>query len=172
MHYHINHCFCTKAEHTNDFYDANCMVDIDRLDHDKDDWDNLIDIKRVVSIEELEIQTSVVKSMKEKYPDIQMNAEEMATRDCPVIKAEVRQWLNDNIKPQKDGEVGWCVGNDQYNLLQSYRMAIFFQRRNDAKKFIKTFSKYKKATSYFDYMKDPIVNLVLDIETGKYNDRH
>jgi len=171
MHHHINHCFCTQAEHSNDFYDAGNMVEINKRENDSDDWDSLIDIKRVVSLEDLEIQKSVLGKMKEKYPDIDYPVEEMATKDCPFLKDEVLQWLSDNIKPQGK-EQGWAMGTEQYRIVQGHQLTLWFQRRNDAKKFIKTFSKYKKSTSYFNYLKDPIDNKILNIETGKYYNRH
>lgn len=163
MHHHINHCWCSESEHNNDFYDAPNMVDIDKLECDQDDWDKLITTKKVVSRED----ASIAESMSKKYPEYKAYP-----RDCPVLKEEVVDWLNENIKPQRNGEPGWAMGNDQYRVIQCYRLTLWFQRRNDAKKFMKTWSKYKKATSYFNYFDDPITNLVLDTETGKYKDRH
>jgi len=166
MHHHINHCWCSNAEHNNESYDAPNMVDIDRLEHDDEDWIKMIDIKQVVSQE----KRNTFEGMKEQFPD--MDIERMAITDCPVLKNEVVDWLNENIKPQKDGEPGWAIGNDEYRLIQNYRLTLWFQRRNDAKKFIRTWSKYKKSTSYFNYFDDPITNLVLNLETGKHEDRH
>ena len=174
MHHHINHCWCSESEHNGDYYDAPNMVEINKHESDADDWDSLVYIKRIVSKEDLEIQESVAESMKEKYPEMNYSDEmvrEMASKDCPFLKEEVQQWLSDNIK-QKGGEPGWAIGSEQYRLNQGYQITLWFQRRNDAKKFIKTFSKWKKSTSYFNYLKDPIINKVLDTETGKYHDRH
>lgn len=92
--------------------------------------------------------------------------------DCPTLKPEVIEWLNENIKPDKDGSPGWAIGNDDYRASCSYRLTLWFIRHPDAKKFIKQWSSFGKATSYFDYFKDPIINLVLDTETMKYRNRH
>lgn len=170
MHHHINHSWCSASNYDDKHYDATNIVDIDRTDYDQDDWDKLIDVKMIVSLEELEIQKQVKARMEEggyEYPDLM----EMSKRNCPFLKQEIIDWLDANIKP-KDGEPGWAMGNDQYRIHQSYVLSLFFQRRNDAKKFIRTFSKYKKATSYFNYIDNPEKNLVLDIETGKYRNRH
>lgn len=177
MHHHINHCWCSQSEHNDQSYDAPNMVEINRLEKDADDWSNLIDIKRVVGKEELELQQSIAESMTKRmgidaggfYTEEKIR--ELATRDCPILKEEIQQWLHDNIK-DKDGDQGWAMGNDDYRVVQSYQLTLWFQRRNDAKKFIKTFSKYNKATSYFNYLKDPIDNKLLNLETGKYYNRH
>ena len=164
MHHHINHCWCSSAEHNGETYDAPNMVSINKLEElDKAEWDNLIDTNGVVSEESVRI----AEMMQEKYPDYKPHAS-----DCPTLKPEILAWLDENIKPQKNGEPGWAMGDDQYRVIQTYELTLWFQRRNDAKKFIKTWSKFKKATSYFDYFKDPIVNLLLDTETGKYYNRH
>ena len=164
MHHHINHCWCSRAQHNDECYDAPNMVSIDNLEKvDKDDWDNLIVTTKVIADEDVR----VAEAMQEKYPDYKPYP-----KDCPMLKQEVIEWLNKNIKPQKDGEPGWAMGNDQYRVIQTYELTLWFQRRNDAKKFIRTWSKHKKATSYFNYFDDPITNLLLDTETGKYYNRH
>lgn len=162
MHHHINHCWCSSAQHNNETYDAPNMVSIDKLKDDKNDWDNLIATVKVISEEDVRI----ANLMQEKYPDYKP-----AKRDCPILKEEIISWLNENIKPQKDGEPGWAMGDDQYRVIQTYELTLWFQRRNDSKKFIRTWSKFKKATSYFNYFDDPITNLVLDTETNKYKNR-
>jgi len=156
-------------------YDASNMVDINQLEGDADDWERLVDVKRIVSEEELDTERSVAEHMKKKYPDIDYSEEqilEMSKRNCPFLKPGIVEWLDKNIKPQKNGEPGWSMGNEQYRILQSYKLTLWFQRRNDAKKFIRTWSSFGKATSYFNYFDDPITNLVLDLKTGKYHDRH
>ena len=168
MHHHINHCWCNAAEHNNEMYDAPNMVDIDKCEADAADWDNMIETKKVVSEEDL----AMYNRIRESHPDAykHMSLEALAERDCPLLKEDVTKWLDDNVKPLKDGEPGWAIGNDQYRLTQNHRVTVWFQRRNDAKKFIKTWSKFKKATGICNYFDD--INLVLDLDTGKYFDRH
>lgn len=170
MHHHINHCWCSSTEHDGKTYDAPNMVEINRLESDEDDWDKLIDIKQMTCKEKLEMFERMIKINPDRYAH--MDVEQMTLEDCPCLKSEVVEWLNENIKVQKNGETSWAIGNDEYRIIQNHQITLWFQRRNDAKKFIKVWSIYKKATSYFNYLADPIVNLVLDIKTNKYRNRH
>jgi hypothetical protein len=171
MHHHINHCWCSESNHDDDSFYARNMVDINKLEQDEDDWDTLIETTRVLSQEQLMINRRLI----EKYPDVynekQLN-ESSAYVDCPSLKPEVVEWLNENIKPSKDGSPGWAMGNEQYRIKQGYSLVLWFTRHPDARKFIKRWSSFGKATSYFDYFKSPVINLVLDTETMKYRNRH
>jgi len=168
MHHHINHCWCSHSNHDDDSYYAGHMVDIDLDNHDEEDWDKMIDTKDIVSQEKREM----FERMNASSPELNINVESVSIVPCPVLKSEVVDWLNANIKLQKDGKPGWAMGNDEYRATERRRLTLWFQRKIDAKKFIRTWSKYKKATSYFNYLDNPITNLVLDIETGKYKPRH
>jgi len=171
MHHHINHCWCSASNHDDGTFDSRNMVDINKLEYDADDWDSLIEMTRVPSQERMD----TIKRLSEQYPEMYDTEEKIAAHslvECPMLKPEVIEWLNENIKPAKDGSPGWAIGNDEYRTVQSYNLTIWFIRHPDAQKFIKEWSSFGKATSYFDYFKNPIVNLVLDTTTMKYRNRH
>ena len=129
----------------------------------------MIEITKVLSQERLESN----KRMAETYPDMFTNEQlkNLAYVDCPTLKPEVVEWLNENINPQKNGAPGWAMGNDEYRSACRYRLTLWFIRHSDARKFIKHWSSFGKATSYFNYFKDPIINLELDTETMKYRNK-
>ena len=65
------------------------------------------------------------------------------------LKPEVIEWLNENVAPSTDAAradqpQGWACGNDVYCSHATHDIAIWFLRRADAMKFIKTFSQHKK----------------------------
>jgi hypothetical protein len=172
MHHHVNHCFCTDAAHNNDFYDAENIVGMTKYeDSDKEDWENLVVYEKVVNEADKKMHEDFRRDHPEAFnPDIPpFDSAEFFTRDTPTFKPEVFKWLKENIKDQ-DGEPGWAIGSDQYRVHNVLSLDLFFKRRNDAKKFIRTFSRYKKRTSYYNHFDD--TNLVLDLETGKYKNRH
>ncbi len=170
MHLHINHCFCTRSNHNDEDFYARYMVDINKLEYDDVDWDRLIVMGKALNQERLEWN----QHMAEKCPEVYTESviEEWAMVDCPALKPEIIEWLEENIKPQKDGEPGWAMGNDDYRSTVDYTLTLWFTRKNDARKFIREWSSFGKATSYFDYFACPVINLVLDTDTNKYRDRH
>ncbi len=171
MHHHINHCWCSASHRDGGMFDSRNMVDINRLEADEADWDNLIEMSRVVSQERQEMMKGVFDKFPEVY-DTEEKILEACRVDCPNLKPEIVEWLEQNIKPARDGSPGWAMGNDDYRANSSYSLTLWFIRHGDAKRFIKQWSSFGKATSYFDYFKDPIINLVLDTETMKYRNRH
>jgi hypothetical protein len=82
------------------------------------------------------------------------------------LRPEVMKWLEENVEDMKgndykDGDrKGWCVGNHDYRSHDSRSLTIFFRRRRDAMKFIKTWSSHKKPTTYLNYFKSDYRELV------------
>lgn len=72
------------------------------------------------------------------------------------LKPDIVKWLEDNVTDRKDPycNKGWSVGTDKYNSINVTSFDIFFHRKADAMKFIKTFSLYKKPTMIFDSFND------------------
>ena len=90
------------------------------------------------------------------------------TKQLAILKPEVIEWLNENVKDRKDSDCvkGWAYGSDEYRSHDSsVSMSIFFHRRNDAMKFIKTFSVFRKPIHYLNYFKDDRKELNLDTLT-------
>ena len=83
------------------------------------------------------------------------------------LKPEVIQWLVENIPDFQKGK-GWCIGSEKYMMTDSGSASVFFQRRRDAMKFIKTWSKWKRPLFYCQYFTD--IRKQLDLSTGKYVD--
>jgi hypothetical protein len=84
------------------------------------------------------------------------------------LRPKVVEWLEDNVKFNKEGQ-GWAIGSDEYRLHDGQKFTIWFQRKSDAQKFIKTWSSFKKATSFYNHFND--TNTVLNLETMKYQAR-
>ncbi len=171
MHHHKNHMWCSSSHWDGDVYDCRNAVDIDTLrGKDNEDWDKLIHMVDTVDEEALQWNREAI----ERNPDIFADETEeellqRSSRSCPHLNQEVLDWLEETIKPQPDGTPGWCMGDDQYRLRTNYAFTLFFYRHYDAKKFIKRWSSYGKATSYVNYFEDKY--MVLDEETGKLRNR-
>lgn len=174
MHYHSNHCWCSQSNWDDNIYDSRHMVSISKYPnyevgaaHYKqiiaDDWTNCIVEVPTVSDAEYEFEKMWVESYKKDEVDdaeIKRRTDTYATRPCPTLRDEVITWLNENVKSSRRDErsnrpEGWCVGNDQYRMSGSLsELIIWFLRRNDALQFIKTWSVYKKPTTYLNYFDD------------------
>ena len=165
MHYHQNHCWCSKSNWTDDVFYARYMVSIEQFPDFEigqtlkeqvipKDWKNLVYEEDIVHEEYFEAHKKMFAG-KEHYTDESIR--EFSTRSCPFLKQEVIDWLNDNVAPstrEKDQPQGWCMGNDQYRIREEFRLTIWFARKNDAMKFIKTWSEHKEPTTYCNYFKD------------------
>jgi hypothetical protein len=71
--------------------------------------------------------------------------------DNLYLKEEVLNWLNTNIKDRnKEPKKGWAIGSQNFykNKLSYYE--IFFEREEDALKFIKEWSEFKKPLRIFN----------------------
>ena len=139
MDYLRNHCWCSDSNWGGE-YDCQVMVSLNNYRAGyTEDWNNLM-------------------------------TEKMCTEgvDTITLKQEVLDWLVSNIPDYKDDK-GWCVGSDEYTSNDtSVSYSVFFQRRRDAMKFIKTWSKWKKPINYCQYFTD--VRKRLNLETGKYEE--
>ena len=173
MDYLKNHCWCSKSHWDGEMFDCQIIVSLSSYREDyAEDWKNLIQPVEVFSQEKMDENTAFARRCMEKYPsegwEREINNKLAATRMVPRLKPEVMKWLEDNITDFK-GEKGWCVGSDTYNMNDGSGYSIFMQRRSDAMKFIKTWSKWKKPIYYTQYFTD--VRKKLDLTTLKYNNR-
>lgn len=171
MHHHVNHCWCSKSVWDGKTYDATNMVSIE-VDADAVDFEALIYEKAVILEEE---KQKFREFYAHHYPDLEITEDDLdriSTCHIFTLTPTVVQWLNENVKPQKSGEPGWATGNDTYRANDRSSLTLWFTRRSDAKKFIRTWSSYKKATSYFNYFDTPLTNVVLNLKTMKYENRH
>ena len=89
------------------------------------------------------------------------------TKNINILKPKVFNWLNENVKDRKgDSPKGWACGSDEYlNNDSSISLSVFFHRKSDAMKFIKTFSVFQKPVYFLNYFKDD--RRELDMETFK-----
>jgi len=171
MDYLKNHCWCRSSHWNEDNYDCSIIVSLNSYkDGYKEDWNNLMVEVEVFDQERYDQHLAWIERCKDLTPnndlsiDIYKNA---GLRTIRKLKPEVMDWLEDNI-PDLKGEKAWCVGSDKYNLQDSCSSySIFMQRRKDAMKFIKTWSKFKKPINYCQYFTD--VRKKLDLATLKYN---
>lgn len=65
----------------------------------------------------------------------------------------------------RKGKKGYAVGTDNYNKNVGEGFSLWFYRRSDAMKFIKTWSQYRIPTTYFDYFRD--IRKEIDLNTRK-----
>ncbi len=94
-----------------------------------------------------------------------LNDEKEPWRMTDILKPEVFNWLEENVKDERKGLKGWCCGNDDYNSGFNEGFSLFFYRRKDAKLFIKTWSIHKIATE--TYNQNTYENKILDPKTNK-----
>lgn len=148
MNYLRNHCWCSDSN-WGGMYDCQIIVGLNCYEeHYKEDWENLI----------IKVPTKkTITSMG--FPPIEIDTYYIA------LKPEVMNWLHNNVDDFK-GDKGWCVGSKDYDQNVSSSYSVFFQRRRDAMKFIKTWSKWKKPLFYCQYFTD--IRKELNTETGKY----
>lgn len=148
MNYLRNHCWCSSSNWGGN-YDCQIIVSLQSYDEAyKEDWENLI-IKTTIK-EKLQIAD---------FTEIEID------REILRLKPEVLLWLHENVLDFQR-QPGWCVGSDSYNKDSAIEYSVFFQRRKDAMKFIKTWSKWKKPLFYCQYFTD--IRKELNITTGKY----
>lgn len=165
MNYLRNHCWC-RDSNWGGMYDCQIIVGLSSYEEGyEEDWSNLMTSKRHFSQSEHERLSELFGNRNTVSED---DIKEMSVKEINVLKPEVMEWLEDNVKDFQ-GDKGWCVGSDEYVANDSsISYSVFFQRRKDAMKFIKTWSKWKKPIHYCQYFTD--VRKKLDLETGKYKE--
>ena len=184
MHYHQNHSWCYNSHWDDKIFHTRHMVGVDRQIRIKEydsfndtdiDWNNLIIQDKAVNKE----QRKFLEDMKDNHEIGESTSkwtdellDKMSLREYPSLKPEVMKWLEDNVLPPKskrdfdEQPYGWCIGNVDYRLTGSGNgLTIWFYRRNDAMKFIKEWSFYKRPTTYLNYFNDDWREM--DFETGK-----
>lgn len=205
MRYHSNHCWCSNSCWNNETMDGEVIVVIDKslntysIDKYKNeikdpDWENLIEFKEVFSQIKYDEHLEVFKRFAEKLnegenkffdengelkQEIKESAIQVGTRQVPMIKQELLDWLNENIADQKsfdedDEEIyskGWAIYSLETLINEpKHDFNIFFARQIDALKFIHEFSIFKEPTIYFDYFKDESSELSTDKVIDILND--
>jgi hypothetical protein len=138
----VNHCWCSDSN-WGGHYDCRVVVSLDRVPEGKTYYDPP-DPDWVALLDDITSKTT-------------------ATDDILRLKPEVLQWLTDNI-PDHNGQKGWAIGTDKYNLATSITFRFFFQKPTDAKRFIARWSFRKKPLEYFNYFKD--FRLTFNPKTG------
>jgi len=161
MDYLQNHCWCSSSCWTGEHYRCRHLVSISFYEEDADDWDSIIDDEADTYIDSRRIKAV----LKQGYTPSSFDLMEMT---APNLRPHVLQWLDENVKDrvEDDCEKGWAVGDAAYRGANGLELTVFFHRKNDAMKFIKTFSKYKKPVNYCQYFKDD--RKQLNLETMKY----
>jgi hypothetical protein len=132
----------------------------------EEDWKNLVDPKAETFYNEEEYKL-YLPYYQEKGLELD---KDRFIKSVKNLKPVVLQWLEENVADRKgfDCNKGWCIGSTRYRATDaSYSMSVFFHRRSDAMKFIKTFSKWKKPVNYCQYFKD--IRKTLNLETLKYD---
>lgn len=175
MHFHQNHSWCSSSNWDGGEYSSSYMVDIEKFPrykhkevdwHDptncEADWVNLLDFSDHFSQEEYENNMRIYDK-----PNIGLGIEFIKEisfkRNMPTPKAEVMGWLDTEVKPQKDGTPGWCMGSEDYRCGgASNQFVLWFYRRKDAMAFIKRWSSHGKPTTYLNYFKDDDYRELID----------
>ena len=172
MDYLKNHCWCSSSHWDGDHYDCSIIVTLSSYKEGyKEDWEKLTHKVKVFDQKTLDRHNSTMKWMQEKYPEEDFSSEvgdSVGWVTVNTLKPEVLDWLNENIPDIKEKKA-WCIGSDSYIAGDSCSsFSIFMQRRKDAMKFIKTWSKWKKPINYCQYFTD--VRKELDLVTLKYKE--
>lgn len=162
MDYSQNHMFCFSNNWDNkEYWCTNCVSLSKYHVLDKEDFDN-ITCKKIFTSELL------YKEFKDMYKDTLTEDQllSMATVEIIDLKDNVKQWLNNNVKPHKTKHA-WCYGSDEYRTLYKQGINIFFNRKCDALAFIKAWSVYKKPVKYYNSFKSEIK--ILNLKTLRYD---
>lgn len=160
MDYLRNHCWCSDSNWGGN-YDCQIIVSLSSYKEGyKQDWDNLIETKDYLDEELYEINKKLIPEATDQI------IIKCSTRKINTLKPKVLKWLEDNVQDFEEDK-GWCVGSDEYVATDSCSSySVFFQRRKDAMKFIKTFSVWEKPIHYCQYFTD--VRKTLNLLTLKY----
>ena len=204
MTYHANHSWCSESCWNDKMFDSEAMVYFSRRITLTDILENNSGIELFTKIinpdfEKLAIEETVFNEKKynkdskifienilkykkvseEEILKIKEDLKETYFDLVPTLKPEIIDWLNENIKDEKNPESdeiqdkkGWCIGNDSYRG-QANDITIFFKRELDALRFIREWSVFKEPVFYFDYFSDDRRNMDLNklIYILKENDK-
>lgn len=165
MDYLKNHCWCSSSHWDKQNFDCQIIVNISSYeDYNVEDWQNLFTTEKYFSQSRYE-EAKEMFSGEEYYTEDFFKS--YAVKTINILKEDVYQWLADNIPDDRYGNKMWCLGSKEYRATDSCSsFSFFFQRRKDAMKFIKTWSKYKNPVHYCQYFTD--VRKKLNLETMKY----
>ncbi|MDB4311806.1 hypothetical protein N9937_00085 [bacterium] len=166
MDYLQNHCWCSSSHWDGKHYDCRHIVSLNSYQEGyEDDWNALIDPEAESFFDEESFNITFDIYKERGYPP---SKKSYYMRGVLNLKPEVLDWLEENVEDRTGEECnkGWCVGSTEYRSSPSTSLSVFFHRKKDAMKFIKTFSKWKKPIHYCQYFTD--VRKRLDLETLKY----
>lgn len=166
MNYLQNHIWCSESNWDNVHYDCRHLVSLSSYEEGyKEDWNNLIDTKADTYL--YTENDALVEAMR-KHGVSEDKINESLVRYAKNLKPHVLEWLNTNVADRNDTvcSKGWAVGSAKYRGSDAGSFTVFFHRKCDAMKFIKTFSVHKKPINYCQYFTD--VRKKLNLETGKY----
>ncbi len=166
MDYLQNHCWCSDSNWGGN-YDCRHIVTIPRNLREESyhdgphiDWGNVTTTKEYFDEDFFNETVKLFKKISKEnseISDLEIPVKrDTYTKKIPILKPEVINWLNENVKDRKgDSPKGWACGSDEYlSDDSSISLSVFFHRKSDAMNFIKTFSVFKKPVSFLNYFKD------------------
>jgi len=123
-----------------------------------DDWKRLIIMKSAIN----KVRYDMYARLNPEWTDSELIR--LAVEEFPTLRSEVFQWLRENVADstdinRKDRPEGWCIGDTQRRMKEMVELNIWFLRRRDALKFIKTWSVHKQPTETFS---DDIKKVLID----------
>ena len=137
------------------FFNSPFMLTIERNLNNKGFIEDIDSINLVEDVNFF--NEKLYNELKEKYPeDTERDLQRQSNKKTYKLKENVLKWLKENISDvennfNKNHNVGWATGTDEYNTNSFNGVAIFFQKKEDVKLFIKEFSEYSNMTRYFNY---------------------
>lgn len=163
MDYLQNHIWCGDSNWGGDYH-CRHLVSISSYDSGcEDDWESLTTTAKVFNKDSYEMLSAYYEESGRVAPD---REDDLFKKRVYIFKGEVVDWLHANVTDCKDMK-GWCIRSES-DLTSGSNLSlhVFFQRRSDAMKFIKVWSKWKKPINYCQYFSD--VRKTLNLETLKY----
>jgi hypothetical protein len=156
--------YCTNSCWDGKTYDSRNMVVIEMYPDNLSDDDFNNTVKQKMYLNQKYYEDLLTRDHLKDEPKL---ARIHATRLTRVLEDKVLKWLNDNVADNtKENEKGWACGSSEYNKEGGSDFALWFYRRRDAVKFIKTWSKYGKATQ--TYNQNTYIEKNLNVDTMKY----
>lgn len=139
MNYFSNHCWCSDSN-----------------------WGGTYDCRHIVTIEFL-LKGGEYHRKETHNPEwyslinhTQVLREDLRLVRHRMLKPEVLEWLNTNVKDREDEThpKGWCIGTQEYIDKDIMGFNIFFHRLTDARAFAKKWAKHGTFDSYFNYFRE------------------